>query len=380
MKPGRLTWIDYAKGIAIILVLYRHVFEGIKASGISVEQYIFLEHDNIIFYSFRIPLFFIVSGIFVGGSLMKRGLYEFITTKVRTILYPYFLWATLQIVLQLIFSKYTNAHRAPSDFFYLFYQPREIEQFWYLYALFNVSVLYALVKEKLKFTPIQNIGLGIILLFISALSFQMNVMSGFLRDIFHYYIFFAIGDAISRFMNDRNNFKYFESWKTFLLLLVPFILAQRYFLDQSIFYAKNLGDTKYEFFEYYQPFKYLFIALIGCATIMSLTFILQKYKAVNWLQVLGRHSLYIYVSHVIVFASLRVFMTKVLGIYNVPVLLTTGIIAGLFIPVLLYKLAVKINMRWLFTLEKKPFENENKHSKGSIGHSHLWFIITQKLF
>src|ERR1700730_9130577 len=97
MKPGRLTWIDYAKGIAIILVLYRHVFEGIKASGIAIEKYISLEHANIMFFSFRMPLFFIVSGIFVASSLHKRGLKDFIATKMKTILYPYFLWGALQI-------------------------------------------------------------------------------------------------------------------------------------------------------------------------------------------------------------------------------------------------------------------------------------------
>ena len=354
MKPGRLTWIDYAKGIAIILVLYRHVFEGIKASGISIEKYIYLEHANIIFYSFRMPLFYIVSGIFVTSSLQKRGLQEFVSTKMRTILYPYFLWGILQITIQLVFSKFVNVHRTPADYLYLLYQPREIEQFWYLYSLFNVSILYAFIKEKLKFSSLQNIGLGILLFMISAIAFQKGFMMGFVQDIFHYYIFFAIGDAISRFMMNADNFRYFESWATFLILLVPFVFAQRYFLSKSIIYAEKMGDKRYEFFENYQPVLYIIIALIGYAFIVSLTFILQKYKTANWLQVLGKHSLYIYVSHVLVFASLRVFMMRVLHIYNVPVLLITGIIAGLAIPVFIYKLAVKVNMRWLFTLEKKP--------------------------
>jgi len=352
MKPGRLTWIDYAKGIAIILVLYRHVFEGIKASGISIEQYIWLENANIMVFSFRMPLFFIVSGIFVAGSLQKRGLAEFIGTKVRTILYPYFLWGILQITLQLVFLKFINAHRTPSDYLYLLYQPREIEQFWYLYALFNVTVLYVLVKEKLGITPVQNVVIGIIFLYASALFFQHHINLYFIQDILHFYLFFAVGDAISHLIKNKSNFRYFESWITLGLLLVPFILSQTYFLHQSILYAKHQGDIKYKYFEFDQPFRYLLIAFIGCAFIITLTFILQKYKVMTWLQVLGRHSLYIYVTHVIVFASLRVFMTKVLGIYNVPVLLLAGIIAGLIIPLLLYQLSVKLNVRWLFSLEK----------------------------
>jgi fucose 4-O-acetylase-like acetyltransferase len=352
MKPGRLTWIDYAKGIAIILVLYRHVFEGIKASGISIVQYVSLEYANIMLYSFRMPLFFIVSGIFVAGSLQKRGLTDFIITKLKTILYPYFLWGALQITLQLLFSKYVNAQRKPSDYLYLLYQPREIEQFWYLYALFNVTVIYVLAKVKLGITPVQNTAIGIIFFYISALFFQEHISIAFLGDILHYYFFFAIGDAISHLINDKKYFRYFESWKTLAVLLLPFIVSQVYFLKKCIFYAKYEGDTKYSYFEFYQPFTYILIAFIGCGFIIAITFILQKYKAINWMQVLGRHSLYIYCAHVIVFASLRALMTKVLGIYNVPLLLVTGIIAGLTIPVLLYKLSVKLNIRWLFTLEK----------------------------
>ena len=144
MKRPRQTWIDYARGIAIILVLYRHVFEGIKNSGLPVLEYAFLEQANILFFSFRMPLFFIVSGIFVAGSLYKRGFGKFVETKARTILYPYFLWGIIQITLQIIMSNWVNSQRTAADYLLLFYLPRGLEQFWYLYALFNVSVLYAL--------------------------------------------------------------------------------------------------------------------------------------------------------------------------------------------------------------------------------------------
>ncbi|MEP6675446.1 MAG: acyltransferase [Ferruginibacter sp.] len=349
-KPARQTWIDYAKGIAIILVLYRHVFEGIKNSNIEGwTNYMFLQHANIMFFSFRMPLFFIVSGVFVAGSLKKRGLQSFIATKTRTILYPYFLWGTLQISLQLIFSKFVNDPPEPKDYLYLFYLPRKIEQFWYLYCLFNVTVLYALAKAVLKWSPIQNIGIGLILYLFSAWAYQNNIILGFAEDIFHYYLFYAIGDAISRLITNPDNRKYLESWKVLLVLLLPFVASQVYYLKANLAYE----STNYDFVEYYQPFLYALIALLGCAFIINLAFNLQKLKILNWLHALGRHSLYIYVAHVLVLASVRVFMTKVLHIHNVPVLFASGVILGLLVPVMMYKLAVKMNMRWLFSLEKK---------------------------
>lgn len=343
----RHLWVDYAKGIAIILVLYRHVFEGIKNSGIDVSNYIFLEEWNIIFFSFRMPLFFIVSGIFVSSSFAKRGMKKFVQTKMRTILYPYFLWGIIQITLQLIFSEYVNGPVRLSTFLYLFYLPREIEQFWYLYALFNVTILYVILKYYVRLKDWHQLLLGITLFLFSAYLYQKNIVVGFVSDILHYYIFIALGDAISKFIRNRSNWKLFESWRIFFLLVFPFILSQVYFLYANI----QFPQTKYQHVEYFNPIVFLPIAITGCAFVINISFILQKYSIAKWLRVLGKHSLYIYVSHVIVVASLRVLLTKEFEIYYVPALLVSGIIFGLVIPVLLYKLAIKINMPWIFTLE-----------------------------
>ena len=357
MKPGRLSWIDYARGIAIILVTYRHVFEGLKEAGIPAEKYYLLEYSNIFFYSFRMPLFFIISGVFIALSIQKKGLPKFIESRARTILYPYFLWGFLQLTLQMIFMKYTNGQPTPASYLHLFYLPREIAQFWYLFALFNVSVLYAFAREMLKFTVVHNIITGLIFFYLSSLVYQYHFKIGFVSDILHNYIFFAIGDMVSKYLLNKNNQSYFESGKTVLLMFIPFIGAQAYFLIQNLQHT----TSKYMFVEYYQPFVFLLIAIIGCAFIISVTFFLQKRNVFSWLTYLGRHSLHIYVAEVIAFGAVRIILNNLLGIENVAVLLISGIIAGIIIPLLLYRLAVKMNMRWIFTLEKEPaVENRNR--------------------
>ncbi len=330
-------------------MLYRHVFEGIKNSGIDISKYIFLEEWNIVFFSFRMPLFFIVSGIFVSSSFAKRGMGQFIKTKLRTILYPYFLWGIIQITLQLIFSPYVNGRIDFYNYLDLLYLPREIEQFWYLYALFNVTILYVLLKYGLGLKPIYHLVFGLIMFLMSAYFYRHNIIIGFVSDILHYYIFIALGDALAKFIRDKNNLKLFESWRLFFLLVFPFVLSQLYFLYVNIQYP----GTKYQYVEYFNPLVFIPIAIIGCAFVISVSFILQKYSNAKWLEVLGRHSLYIYVAHVIVAASLRALLTRVFNIYSVPLLLLSGIIVGLIIPVLLYKFAVRVNMPWFFTLQNR---------------------------
>ncbi len=347
-KAPRQTWIDYARGIAIILVLYRHVFEGIRNSGLAVIEYADLEHANILFFSFRMPLFFIVSGIFVAGSLYKRGLGRFIETKARTILYPYFLWGIIQISLQIFMSQWVNTQRSPSDYLLLLYLPRGLEQFWYLYALFNVSVLYALSISVFRLNAWQNTGIGLLMFAVSAYIGREAINIGFLYDIMHYYLFYAIGDLCARFIRDKKNLGLLQSWKAAALLFIPFVATQWYFLQKNL--AHPTGH--YDYVENFEPYLFIIIALTGCAFVISISFNLQRYNRFRWLHILGRHSLYIYVAHVISLAATRIFMVKVLHVTHVPTLLIVGILMGLLLPVLMYKIAERMNMRWLFTLEK----------------------------
>ncbi len=349
MKTSRLSWIDYARGIAIILVCYRHVFEGSKDAGIPVTDSDFLVYANISLYSFRMPLFFIISGLFITSSLEKRGIKQYIETRARTILYPFFVWGILQITLQLIFTKYTNDHPSAASYLNLLYQPRECAQFWYLYALFNVSVLYAFIKYFLKLPAIYNILIGLILFYLSAFIYQQDIKTGFIFDILHYYIFFSIGDFLSSYLLNEKNRKYLESGKLLLLILVPFCAGQTYFLLGNL----NHSTPKYMHVEFYQPFVFLLIALTGCLFVINLTFFLQKKDSLKWLTVLGRNSLYIYVAHVIVFSFVRIVLSKFFGIHNAAIIILSGMLSGLLIPILLYRLAVQWNFRWLFILEKR---------------------------
>lgn len=358
MKPARLNWIDYARGIAIILVAYRHVFEGAKQSGINVDAYKMLEYANIFFYSFRMPLFFIVSGIFISLSVEKSGIKKYIGTRARTILYPYFIWGALQLLLQMVFAKYANGQPDPNSFLHMFYLPRELAQFWYLYALFSVSMLYLLLKFVLKIPAVVNLVIGGVMFYVSALLYQdalpesvvVNALHhSFLFDLFHYYIFFVMGDMAGKFLLSQRFRQMASQGKNVLILLVLFLAAQTYFLWANL----NNAAAKYMYVEFYQPFVFIIIAMIGCSFMMFLTNWMDKRRIMPWLTVLGKYSLYIYVAHVIVFAAVRTFITKVFGISDALVIISTGMLFGIVVPVYMYRLADRFNMRWIFTLEKK---------------------------
>jgi fucose 4-O-acetylase-like acetyltransferase len=350
---SRLPWIDYSRGIAIFLVLYRHIFEGIKRSGLSIERYAYLEHANIIFFSFRMPLFFIISGIFIHSSLKKRGLSNFIETKWKMLLYPYLLWAIIQISLQLLFSNFVNADRSYRDYLYILYAPREIDQFWYLYALFNTSVIYAITTVKFKWSKWLQLIIGLFAFYFSGYLTRHNVDLGFIYDILHYYIFIAFGGVLYSYILNKENFRFLSSWKLFIVIIPVFCACQWYFLQT------NLANHDYHFVEDYQSWRFIIIALSGCIFMTNIAFILQRYKALSFFRIIGYYSLYIYLMHVLASSAVRIILVHVFGISNVPLLLILGIFAGLIIPVFIYTLAMRLGAWWLFSLEKPKSNNKS---------------------
>jgi len=92
MRDGdsRTAWVDYAKAIGIILVVYGHVARGLVKSGILPNSSYFHAVDDFI-YSFHMPLFFFLSGLFFLHSMNRRGAGGVILSKIDTIVYPYIL-------------------------------------------------------------------------------------------------------------------------------------------------------------------------------------------------------------------------------------------------------------------------------------------------
>ncbi|MGH2643997.1 MAG: acyltransferase family protein, partial [Chitinophagaceae bacterium] len=135
LSSRRLAWIDYAKGISIFLVVYHHSFLGLISSGLKVHP--LLITTNMIVYSFRVPLFFILSGVFIQQGLKKRGLAKYIGYRSRILLYPYLLWVFLEVSVGYFVQAYSNFPWSPVAYLAAFYNPKLLGPLWYLIALFN---------------------------------------------------------------------------------------------------------------------------------------------------------------------------------------------------------------------------------------------------
>lgn len=338
---NRLDWIDFAKGLAIILVVYRHIMIGLMRAGLDVHQGYVIANEVV--YTFRMPLFFILTGIFISRSLAKRGRRYFVLNKLKTLIYPYLIWAFIQVSLQIVLSNYTNASRGFIDYLYILVHPRAIDQLWFLYALFNNAMIFMLVNRLTGNRKLLNLFIALIFHYVATLFPQFDL----LKDALYYFVFLVVGDIISQYLFMDKYRDIYKSPVLFAILLAMFIPGQ-------LMWFKN---------PHMNTFLFALIEIIGCFLMLNISFMLSSRKGLQFINLAGKYSLQIYVMHVMISSAIRIALINLFSIHSVPLLMTLGVTAGCFIPVYFYKHFKRHGAWVLFTPENPGAMQNNKQAQ-----------------
>jgi fucose 4-O-acetylase-like acetyltransferase len=140
----RLEIVDEAKGVAIALVVFGHTLEGLYRRGWwQTGDALWL---NNFIYGFHMPLFFIATGLFLGGTMRRRGHKGTVVEKLKTILYPYLLWTLFGALFGRLFGKFQLDAAHPS-LKSLLLSIANGDANWFLYTLFFVCLLAVLTGQ-----------------------------------------------------------------------------------------------------------------------------------------------------------------------------------------------------------------------------------------
>src|SRR2546430_14697953 len=89
---GRIYWVDYAKGICIVMVVMMHSVLGVELAAGQTD----FMHPLVAFAKpFRMPDFFLISGLFLA-VVIDRDWRTYLDRKVVHFAYFYVLWVTIQ--------------------------------------------------------------------------------------------------------------------------------------------------------------------------------------------------------------------------------------------------------------------------------------------
>lgn len=341
--------MDYAKGICILMPVYRHTFEGLGNVGIGSYSYSGIRMIDVFTMGFRMPVFFMIAGAFFASSISRKGVGGFMNGRFRTVLYPLMVWGGIQITLQILFAGAgVNAQRTPLDYLNLILDPRKLEQFWYLNALFFVSTIYALLHWYARFKIQHQLLVALVFYVISSYCEIHQIYIGFLSGVTFYYLFFAVGDALHNVVLDPKNHKWLSSFRTTAILLPIFIAVEYYCTTLNLAHPEDS-----DFYVQHHRQEIFFIsALVGAAFVIHLSFLLQRFNILRWLRVVGYHAIYIYLSHMLATAGMRILLVNVLHIQNIPLLICLIYPMGIVLPMIGFNIARRLGVTWIFTLRE----------------------------
>src|SRR5712671_4126270 len=144
--PMRINWVDYAKGICIVMVVMMHSVLGVE---LAAGQTGFM-HGLVAFAKpFRMPDFFLISGLFLS-VVIDRDWRTFLDRKVVHFAYFYVLWVTIQ------FGFKAPSFAAESSWAHVGYLYLEsfIEPFGTLWFIYLLPVFFVVTKATRKMPPL----------------------------------------------------------------------------------------------------------------------------------------------------------------------------------------------------------------------------------
>ena len=334
----RIAWVDTAKGIGIILVVYGHVARGLEKSHILSDSTLFQFLDTSI-YSFHMPLFFFLSGMFFLGSYKKYGVTLF-SHKIATIVYPYILWSVIQLGIKLALSGYTNSSTSYSALFSIFWVP--VEQFWFLYSLFlitSVHILFFSLTDRLQIPKKYSLWtiLGTAFLLYIARALVPGVFQ--LQTVCAYMVYFSLGLYFAN-INQSANRPLLALPFCFLLLCYT-VLYQHYWPSDSVFLRFTLAVT-------------------GIGSVCTLSPFFAKHSKFL-LPVLGKYSMEIFCTHIIAASGIRIVLLHLFHINNPIIHLVCGVSCGLILPVLcIHLVRNQAFAAYLFSFPRSRFPRNSR--------------------
>jgi len=330
MNNTRTDWVDYAKGIGIILVVYGHLLSSGYHAGLAIPKHFFELSDSIV-YSFHMPLFFLLAGLFAESSLQKRGPWEYLKDKLLRIAYPYFIWSILQVSVEVFFSSQTQKGASISDILAIVYKPWG--QFWFIYALFLMHLVYTLVSRSGRFTAGIMFAIGI-WLFFNPIHLNFAALGGFSI----HFIFFVCGIYLRKYLVDMEALS-LPLWATLSLLVI--LLGCGYFVFENVLAPTRLSGGSH-------PYYLIYFSILGITACISLAQYLAKKNSFQFLKIIGIYSLQIYLVHMLAGAGTRLILQQVFHLQNWVLHILLGVAAALVFPIMLQKISEKIKFPYLF--------------------------------
>ncbi|HEV7407798.1 MAG TPA: acyltransferase family protein [Bradyrhizobium sp.] len=297
----RIDWVDYAKGICIVMVVMMHSVLGVEAAA---GQTGFM-HVLVAFAKpFRMPDFFLISGLFLS-VVIDRDWRTYLDRKVVHFAYFYVLWVTIQ------FGFKAPSFAAESSWAHvgILYLESFIEPFGTLWFIYLLPVFFVVTKAARRAPPLA-IWLAAAALEMLHVATGWTVIDEFCARFVYFYSGYLFANYVFA-LSDRARAR------------PAFALA-----GLTLWTLVNGGLVHLGLSEW--PLISLALGLAGACAIIVIGTLLAQARRLDALRYCGEHSIVIYLAFFLPMAASRTLLLKSGLIHDIGTISLIVTIVGIF--------------------------------------------------
>jgi uncharacterized membrane protein YcfT len=317
--PVRIDWVDYAKGICIVMVVMMHSVLGVE---LAAGQTGFMHYLVAFAKPFRMPDFFLISGLFLS-VVIDRDWRTYLDRKVVHFAYFYVLWLTIQFGFKAPgFAAETGWTHAG-----LLYLESFIEPFGTLWFIYMLPVFFVVIKATRRLPPLVIWG-------VAALLEMAHVVTGWtvIDEFCARFVYFYSGYLFAGYvfaLSDRARAR---------PVLALAGLALWALVDGSLVAS---GSSEW-------PLVSLALGLAGAGAIITLGTLLARMQWLNFLRYCGEHSIVIYLAFFLPMAATRTLLLREGWIHDIGTMSLIVTVAGVAGALALWRAALALRANFLF--------------------------------
>ena len=316
---SRVDWVDYGKGICIVMVVMMHSVLGVE---LAAGQPGFM-HALVAFAKpFRMPDFFLISGLFLP-LVIGRDWRIFLDRKVIHFAYFYVLWVTIQFGFKApAFAAETNWTHAGYLYLESFVEP--FGTLWFIYLL---PIFFVATKATRALPPPLIWGCAA-LLEMAHIATGWTVIDEFAARFVYFYSGYWMAKGVFA-LSDRAR----ERPRLALAALAGWAV-----LNESLVKA---GLSEW-------PIISLSMGMAGAGAIVTTGTLLARARWLRFLRFCGEHSIVIYLAFFLPMATTRTLLLRAGIIHDVGVMSLVVTIVALFGALAIWRLALRSGANFLF--------------------------------
>jgi uncharacterized membrane protein YcfT len=315
----RIDWVDYAKGICIVMVVMMHSVLGVE---LAAGQTGFM-HPLVAFAKpFRMPDFFLISGLFLS-VVIDRDWRTFLDRKVLHFAYFYVLWVTIQFGFKAP-SFAAETGWAHAGFLYL---EAFIEPFGTLWFIYLLPVFFVVTKLTHRVPPLAILGVAAALEMAHIVT-GWTVIDEFCARFVYFYCGYWFAAPVFA-LSDRARAR--PAWALAGLALWALV---------------NGGLVISGFSEW--PLISLALGLAGAGAIVIVGTLLARAHWLTFLRFCGEHSIVIYLAFFLPMAATRTLLLRTALILDIGTISLMVTIAGVLGALAMWRVALKVGANFLF--------------------------------